>query len=396
MGNNDGENLSFIKKFKGEMKNKIVPYIDWASIITEKNDEFKNHVHNAKFTNFNNGSDTKSLKDLDLHYLTDNELYKNLNDFSNQKDKYYIAINIINKSNFTNNEINNINTKQALSNVFNEDYLLNDNSIHFLDRQINFLSLNDETDTDYIKIPAFGLDKNIYIDYSLNLDKTSFENLNEIIYEDDFNIDNLLEYLGGKVDDENIKLKINLLSNKTLPIDEQMEGIDEVFDFIENRSIRDKYVLLLKRIINNLNKVLKINTVYSLIIIKKVETITLMKNENLINASSVINASDIKGYFKPSENYFTEFDDTGYISNTRVTLNNIINDYKIPENIYGIIKENISNIKTEMQGNTVQDFLNDLIKSINMEGFENKKTTILNIFICLIFIFLIYQINKSI
>ena len=52
MGNNDGENLSFIKKFKGEMKNKIVPYIDWASIITEKNDEFKNHVHNAKFTNF--------------------------------------------------------------------------------------------------------------------------------------------------------------------------------------------------------------------------------------------------------------------------------------------------------------------------------------------------------
>jgi len=119
-----GENSSkTYSQYRDEMKSKRDPYIDWASIITEKNNKFKNHTFNASLIH-SNASNTKSLKDLDLHYLTDNELYKNLNDFSNQKDKYYIAINIINKSNFTNNEINNINTKQALSNVFNEDYLL--------------------------------------------------------------------------------------------------------------------------------------------------------------------------------------------------------------------------------------------------------------------------------
>ena len=42
---------------------------------------------------------------------------------------------------------------------------------------------------------------------------------------------------------------------------------EKLFDFIENKSIRDKYYVLLKKIINNLNKVLKINTLYSLIVI---------------------------------------------------------------------------------------------------------------------------------
>ena len=90
--------------------------------------------------------------------------------------------------------------------------------------------------------------------------------------------------------------------------------------------------------------------------------------------------------------FFTEFDIHSIISNN-ITLDDIINEYKIPENIYNNINEKITE---KMQGNTFQSFFNDFMKSLRMEGFENKKTTILNIFICLIFIFLIYQINKSI
>ena len=72
-------------------------------------------------------------------------------------------------------------------------------------------------------------------------------------------------------------------------------------------------------------------------------------------------------------------------------ITNRLAKYKISVNIYADIE---SKINEKMQGNTFQSFLNDFMKSLNMEGFENKGTTILNIFICLIFIFLIYQMNK--
>ena len=47
------ENNSFIKDFKDDMKSKRDPYIDWASIITEKNDKFKNHTLSANLNNIN-------------------------------------------------------------------------------------------------------------------------------------------------------------------------------------------------------------------------------------------------------------------------------------------------------------------------------------------------------
>ena len=77
--------------------------------------------------------------------------------------------------------------------------------------------------------------------------------------------------------------------------------------------------------------------------------------------------------------------------NNRIPLEDIINEYKISDNIYNVIETKING---KMQGNTFQGFLNDFMISLNMEGFENKGTTILNIFICLILIFLIYQMNK--
>jgi hypothetical protein len=390
------DNNSFIQDFKDDMKFKRDPYIDWASIITEKNDKFKNHTlsANLNYNNIdNNASNIISLKNLNLQYLTDNELYSKINNFTNEIDKYYIAINIINKSNFTNINNANITSKQALSNIIEENYLL-DSSIHFLDQQMEFFTVDDH-DKDYVVINGIGLDNNIYINGLLekiyNIDN---DNLEEIDYlklnEDGIEID---------IEKANIEFKINLLSNKTLSIDEQMKDFEELFDFIENKSIRDKYDLLFKKIINNLNTVLKINTIYSLIIIKKEEILTIMKNEDLINVPNInasninasgINASNI-GYFKPSKNYFTEFNGSGGFSNTMITLDDIINNYKISQGSYGEIEDMII---TKMQGNTLQGFLNDFMKSFRMEGFENKGTTILNIFICLILIFLIYQMNK--
>jgi len=392
------DNNSFIKDFKDDMKSKRDPYIDWASIITEKNDKFKNHTLSANFNNNNieidnnnNASNIISLKNLNLQYLTDNELYSQINNFTNKIDKYYIAINIINKSNFTNINNNNINSKQALSNIIEENYLL-DNSIHFLDQQMEFFTVDGDEDVPedekVVVINGIGLDNNIYIKGLLekiyNIDNDNLENID------------YLKLNRVAIEKDNIEFKINLLSNKTLSIDEQMKDFEGLFDFIEHKSIRDKYDLLLKKIINNLNTVLKINTIYSLIIIKKEEILTIMKNEDLINASNInasgINASNI-GYFKPSKNYFTEFNGSGEFSNTMITLDDIINNYnyKISQVKYEDIETMIS---TKMQGNTFQSFFNDLIKSFNMEGFENKGTTIFNILICLIFIFLIYQMNK--
>ena len=408
------DNNSFIQDFKDDMKFKRDPYIDWASIITEKNDKFKNHKFNIGIENAGvNIYETKYLTDLNLSILTDKEIYDSLESnhyiFDEYLDKYYIVINIINKSNFTNQDENHMDTKQALSNIIEEDYLLEDNSIHFFDQQMEFIKY----DTNNIKIPAFGLDKKI--DYSLieNLNKNSTENLLKILAEDNFYINNLLEYLAEDKDDINklfenndddkddgddIILKINLLSNKILPIDEQMEGMN-VFDFIENKRIRDKYDLLLKKIINNLNKVLKINTVYSLIIIKKEEKRFIIKNSQLLdnlnykgsnrdlNTNEEILKKDIN---HKDHYYFTELHG-GNIMNNRIPLEDIINEYKISDNIYNVIETKING---KMQGNTFQGFLNDFMISLNMEGFENKGTTILNIFICLILIFLIYQMNK--
>jgi len=417
------DNNSFIQDFKDDMKKKRAFYIDWATRKTEKNDKFKNHKFNIGIENAGvNIYETKYLTDLNLSILTDKEIYDSLESnhyiFDEYLDKYYIVINIINKSNYTNLDENNMDTKQALSNIIEEDYLLEGNSIHFFDQQMEFIKY----ETNNIKIPAFGLDKKI--DYSLieNLNKKSTENLLQILAEGNFYINNLLEYLAeDKYDINNLleyidedddegndegdddkgdfeNFTIHLLSNKTLSIDEQMEGMN-VFDFIENKRIRDKYDLLLKKIINNLNKVLKINTVYSLIIIKKEEKRFIIKNSQLLdnlnykgsnrdlNTNEEILKKDIN---HKDHYYFTELND-GNIMNNRIPLEDIINEYKISDNIYNVIETKING---KMQGNTFQGFLNDFMISLNMEGFENKGTTILNIFICLILIFLIYQMNK--
>ena len=111
----------------------------------------------------------------------------------------------------------------------------------------------------------------------------------------------------------------------------------------------------------------------------------LLNNDKIYETFDVDSDSDGDGD--------SDGDSDGEFSNTMITLDDIINEYKIPENIYKNINEKITE---KMQGNTFQSFFNDFMKSLRMEGFENKKTTILNIFICLIFIFLIYQMNKSV
>lgn len=302
----------------------------------------------------------KYLKDLNFSLINEDQIRSIFNTvLHSEKDNYYIGINILNKLNYSSLE-NNVD-KQLLYSIFNAENVTPDNSILFNNDKIVFSKNTNGS----FNIPLIGLDNIIQKDITLTNDEK--EHTYYEINSENYEIIHEQNYMEGY-------------------LVEDLEHIDLIKEFIkDNDNLVEKYNQLYVDIIKTMNSHLKKNIEYTIFIIK----IPNERNyiiENTFLHTKLIDKTGYDYLLDKNELLFTVISDEKDFYNTSLTLNTLVNDYKILYTEYDSIN---SALQTKYGEYYIRSGVNDLMKNLDIrEGFQNNRShlsIILILCICLLF-----------